>query len=153
MSTWRIESTGPKISSVAAGMSGVTPSRMVGPIQYPGSPSTVAFRPSTRTRAPAASAWSMYPMIRFRASGLMIAPMSLPRVIFSAWVFILSMMGATSPTATMTEAAMHRCPAQPKDEATTVWAVRSSSASGTTTRWFLAPPRQSMRFPVAVPRW
>ena len=62
------------------------------------------------------------------------------------------MMWSVLATATITEAAMQRWPAQPDMEATTLPAVISRSASGMTIRWFLAPPRASTRLSVAVPR-
>ena len=55
------------------------------------------------------------------------------------------------PTNTATLIAMQRSPAEPKAEpisASTVW---STSASGITTMWFLAPPRACTRLPWRAP--
>jgi hypothetical protein len=49
----------------------------------------------------------------------------------------------TGSTATTTEIAMHRSPADPKPA--------SRSASGSTTMWFLAPPSACTRLPCRVP--
>mmetsp|Transcript_87590 Transcript_87590/g.194816 ORF Transcript_87590/g.194816 Transcript_87590/m.194816 type:complete len:348 (+) Transcript_87590:536-1579(+) len=53
------------------------------------------------------------------------------------------------PTTRSTLAAMQRCPADPNAEFMMSLMVMSSSASGMAIRWFLAPPMQSERFPVA----
>src|ERR1044071_5075178 len=45
---------------------------------------------------------------------------------------------------------MQRCPAQPVNDLTTPSTVTSGSASGTTIRWFFAPPRHSARLPCAA---
>jgi hypothetical protein len=47
---------------------------------------------------------------------------------------------------------MHRCPAHPDIEATTLLEVISFSASGMTIRWFFAPPSARQRLRVAVER-
>ncbi len=57
----------------------------------------------------------------------------------------------TSPTATATEIAMHRSPAAPYAAETAASAAMSTSASGSTTMWFFAPPRACTRLPCAVP--
>ena len=60
VSTWIMATTGPKISSLAMVMSGVTLSKMVGPIKKPlGWPSTLTFRPSRTRLAPSAMPFSM----------------------------------------------------------------------------------------------
>ena len=53
-------------------------------------------------------------------------------------------------TATTTEIAMHRSPAEPKPADTAASAARSRSASGSTTMWFLAPPSAWTRLPLAA---
>ena len=57
------------------------------------------------------------------------------------------------PTATSTLIAMHRSPALPKPALTAESAARSRSASGSTTMWFLAPPRACTRFPCCEACW
>ena len=57
----------------------------------------------------------------------------------------------TGSTATTTEMAMHRSPADPKPAETAASAARSRSASGSTTMWFFAPPSACTRLPAAVP--
>ena len=47
---------------------------------------------------------------------------------------------------------MHRSPAEPNAAAARWSAATSGSASGSTTAWFLAPPRAWTRLPFAVPR-
>ena len=56
-----------------------------------------------------------------------------------------------APTATSTDTAMHRSPAEPKPADTAASAARSRSASGSTTMWFLAPPSACTRLPARVP--
>ena len=58
---------------------------------------------------------------------------------------------ATSPTATITEIAMHRSPAEPYPAETAASAAMSTSASGRTTMWFFAPPSAWTRLPLRVP--
>ena len=57
---------------------------------------------------------------------------------------------AASPTATTTETAMQRSPAEPYAAETAASAAMSMSASGSTIMWFLAPPSAWQRFPRAV---
>ena len=47
---------------------------------------------------------------------------------------------------------MQRSPAEPNAADTAASAARSRSASGSTTMWFLAPPRAWTRLPAVVPR-
>ena len=104
-----ITSTGPKTSSCAIRMSGVTWSMIVGPMKYPLSlPFTTARRPSTSTFAPAASASAMYFSIRSFAAAEMTGPMSRPGMMFFACSTIRSMMSSVFETATITDAAMQR---------------------------------------------
>ena len=58
---------------------------------------------------------------------------------------------ATDPTATTTEIAMHRSPADPYAAETAASAAASTSASGMTTMWFFAPPSAWTRLPLRVP--
>ncbi len=109
-------------------------------------------RPSTRTVAPAASASAMYPSMRAFASAEMTGPRSRPGTIRLAYSTIRATMWSVAETATMTDAAMHRCPAHPDIDATTLLAVISRSASGITMRWFFAPPRARQRLRLAVAR-
>jgi hypothetical protein len=53
--------------------------------------------------------------------------------------------------ATSADTAMQRSPAEPNPAETAASAARSRSASGSTTMWFLAPPRACTRLPAAVP--
>ena len=55
-----------------------------------------------------------------------------------------------SPTATTTEIAMQRCPAEPKPAFTAESAASARSASGRTTMWFFAPPSACTRLPCRV---
>src|SRR5947209_1459832 len=57
----------------------------------------------------------------------------------------------TPPTASTALIAMHRSPAEPKPELIAWSAARSRSASGSTTMWFLAPPRACTRLPCRGP--
>ena len=58
---------------------------------------------------------------------------------------------ATAPTATTTEMAMQRSPAEPKPAEMAASAAASRSASGSTTMWFLAPPSAWTRLPARAP--
>ena len=60
---------------------------------------------------------------------------------------------AADPTATAAEMAMHRSPAEPNAAAARCSAAKSTSASGRTIAWFLAPPSACTRLPLALPRW
>ena len=87
---------------------------MVGPTQNPsGQPSTFAPRPSTSTLPPSFSASSMNAVIRLTSSRVMIGPMSVPTLSLPAMATMRSTMRCTSPTATITVAAMQRWPEQP----------------------------------------
>ena len=55
----------------------------------------------------------------------------------------------TGSTATTTEIAMQRSPAEPNPAETAASAARSRSASGSTTMWFFAPPSACTRLPCA----
>ena len=57
---------------------------------------------------------------------------------------------AASPTATATEMAMQRSPAEPNAAAARWSAALSRSASGITMAWFFAPPRAWTRLPALV---
>jgi hypothetical protein len=57
---------------------------------------------------------------------------------------------AMAPTATTTEIAMQRSPAEPYPAETAASAAAAMSASGSTTMWFLAPPRAWTRLWWAV---
>jgi len=73
-----------------------------------------------------------------------------PSPILSAAIrsFTLAISGsATGSTATTTETAMHRSPAEPKPAFTAESATRSRSASGSTSMWFFAPPSACTRLP------
>ena len=58
-----------------------------------------------------------------------------------------SSASALLPTATSTEMAMQRSPAEPYAAPISASAARSMSASGITTMWFLAPPSACTRLP------
>ena len=61
-------------------------------------------------------------------------------------IFAIS-SSATGSTATTTEIAMHRSPAEPNPAFTAESATRSRSASGSTSMWFFAPPSACTRLP------
>ncbi len=61
---------------------------------------------------------------------------------------------AAEPTATTTDTAMQRSPAEPNPADTAASAATPRSASGSTTMWFLAPPRACTRLAFAdAVRW
>lgn len=74
----------------------------------------------------------MYRTIRAFASAEITGPMSVPGTIARATSTIRVTMWSVAETATITEAAMHRCPALPAIDATMFAAVDSRSASGIT---------------------
>src|SRR5919108_1669085 len=97
--------------------------------------------------------------MRSRASAVMTGPISDsgarpgPTLTSRAFCTRRSTGGsATSPTATATEIAMQRWPAEPKPAAVRWLAANSRSASGITTAWFFAPPSACTRLPPAVAR-
>ena len=90
--------------------------------------------------------------MRSLAAAEITGPTSLPGTIARACSAIRATMWSVADTATITEAAMHRCPAHPDIEATPFVAVISRSASGITIRWFLAPPNARHRLRLAVAR-
>ena len=65
-------------------------------------------------------------------------------------VILAMRSSATGSTATRTEMAMQRSPADPNPALTAASAATSRSASGSTTMWFFAPPRAWTRFPLLV---
>ena len=113
------DSTGPKISSRYASISGVTSSRSDTPRKNP-SPSTSSSRPSATTVAPWSLPLSMYDATLSRCSRVTSGPISesgsSPSPIFSfgsrSWIASTS-RSPMSPTATTTETAMQRSPAEP----------------------------------------
>src|SRR5688572_21353632 len=90
--------------------------------------------------------------MRSLAAFEMTGPTSRPGTIARAYSVMRAMMRSVSLTATMTLAAMQRWPAQPDIDAITLLDVISTFASGSTMRWFFAPPRHSARFRLAVAR-
>ncbi|OGO57310.1 MAG: hypothetical protein A2V85_15560 [Chloroflexi bacterium RBG_16_72_14] len=75
-----------------------------------------------------------------------------PTLIFGSRALMASTSGsATPPTATTVAIAMHRSPDEPYAADTAASAAMSTSASGSTSMWFLAPPRACTRFPFRVP--
>jgi hypothetical protein len=71
---------------------------------------------------------------------------------FGSRSWIASTSGsAASPTATTTETAMQRSPAEPYAALTAASAAIAMSASGSTTMWFFAPPSACTRLPFLVP--
>ena len=157
-SAWMTVSTGPKISSCATSMSGVTLSRIVGPTKAP-SGLAPAWRPSTASVAPASTPFSIMPRMRSRAAvettGPTWTPFSMPSPTVSALTFGTSASNSgplASPTATTTEPAMQRWPAAPKADPMMLSAVLSIRASGITIMWFLAPPRACTRLPFSADR-
>jgi hypothetical protein len=82
-------------------------------------------------------------------------PGVMPSPIFSARTrgasFATSASAVSSPTATATEIAMQRSPAEPYPAPINASATCSMSASGITTMWFLAPPSACTRLPWCAP--
>ena len=62
------------------------------------------------------------------------------------------MASYASPTASTTELARQRSPAQPKQDSVETCAARARSASGITSTKFLAPPSACTRFPFSAER-
>jgi len=76
----------------------------------------------------------------------------LPTFTFGSRSLIAPISGsATSPTATTTETAMQRSPAEPYAAEKAASAAISMSASGSTIMWFFAPPSACIRLPFFVP--
>src|SRR6266545_901921 len=150
-------STGPKISSLYASISGVTLSSSETPRKKP-SPSGADSRPSATTSAPWLRAPSMYPATLSRCSRVTSGPISTsgsspsPTLIFGSRSLIAATSRSpASPTATTCEIAMQRSPAEPYAALTAASAAMSMSASGRTIMWFFAPPSACTRLPVLVP--
>jgi hypothetical protein len=150
--------TGPKTSSWAISMSGVTPSRMVGPTNDPRG-SAPELRPSTASAAPAARPFSIQPRMRSRAAvettGPTSTPCSRPSPTANASVCSLSSgisAAWASPTVITTDPAMQRWPAAPNAEPRILDTVFGITASGITTMKFLAPPSACTRLPAAAAR-
>ena len=126
----------------------------VGPSQNPpGAPSGTTPRPSTTILAPSFSAISIYEATLSRWTLVTSGPISQlllpsPTLICDMRSVILAISSsATGSTATTTEIAMQRSPAEPKPAFTAESATRSRSASGKTSMWFLAPPSAWTRLP------
>ena len=139
-------------------MSAVTPWTIVGPMYAPSSDRPVE-RPSIASVAPAASALSIMPRMRSRASQETTGPTlvldSMPSPTVRASVRGRSSLARSfhePPTATMIEPAMQRWPAAPKAEPMMLSAVLSMIASGMTSIEFLAPPSAWTRFFLAAAR-
>src|SRR5487761_122209 len=137
---------------------GGTWSNSVGPSQNPSLlPSTSVPRPSTTSLAPAWTPASTYEVTLSRWAAVTSGPMSQPRRPSPVrswamrWVIRATRSSPTGSTATTTETAMHRSPADPKPADTAASAAASRSASGRTTMWFFAPPRAWTRLPPLVP--
>ena len=155
-SAWITHRTGPNTSSWAIAMSGVTPSSTVGPRKAPSGamPSPATPRPSTTSVAPASTPRATQSAIRSRAAQEMTGPTSTdsssPSPTCSARVASVSgpmSCSWASPTVTTTDPAMQRWPAAPNAEPRIPSTVLSTTASGMTTMWFLAPPRACTRLP------
>src|SRR5262245_18819509 len=138
-------------------MPGFTPSTSDTPRKKP-SPSNAWSRPSTTTDAPSALAASRYDATRSQCARVINGPISAsgsdagPMRSLGTRAAIASTKGsATSPTATSTEIAMQRSPADPYAADTAASAATSTSASGSTIMWFFAPPSACTRFPLLVP--
>mmetsp|Transcript_63079 Transcript_63079/g.150343 ORF Transcript_63079/g.150343 Transcript_63079/m.150343 type:complete len:269 (+) Transcript_63079:384-1190(+) len=155
VSTSKMESTGPKISSRIAGSWAERCSNRVGPNQKPlGSfGSDIHFLPSKSTVPPCFSHSDTYLEILAQAVSSItgpISPTAWPALSEAALSVSFLMKAFRSfPTMSKTLAAMQRCPAEPKAEFMMSLTVMSSSASGMAIRWFLAPPMQSALLPVA----
>src|SRR3954454_14285102 len=113
--------------------------------------------PSTTTRAPSSTACSTYDVTRSRCSPVTSGPIIVagsspgPTTTSEIRVAIASTsVSATDPTATTTEMAMHRSPADPYAAEIAASAAASTSASGSTTMWFFAPPSAWQRLPFDV---
>lgn len=74
------------------------------------------------------------------------SPVLIPRAL---WAMRATSSSPIEPTATATEIAIQRSPAEPKPAFTNASAARSRSASGRTTAWFFAPPNACTRLPAA----
>src|SRR6478752_6773437 len=158
-SAWMTDSTGPKISSRATSMSGVTSSMMVGPTKAPAALSPLSSRPSSTTFAPSAAPLSIQERTMSRrsleTSGPTPTPFSRPlptRSFSAAAIRAGTTRSCALPTVTRTEPAMQRWPAAPKDEPMMFSTVLSMTASGITTMWFLAPPSAWTRLPARAER-
>ena len=149
------DSTGPKISSRAASISG-RPRRGS---SRPGSTRCPRSRPSTASAAPSSTALSIAVRMRSRACSEITGPSSVrssspsptrrPAAASRSGPISLS---CASPTVTTTEPAMQRWPAAPKADPMIPWTVLSTTASGITTMWFFAPPSAWTRLPARAAR-
>mmetsp|Transcript_54953 Transcript_54953/g.119735 ORF Transcript_54953/g.119735 Transcript_54953/m.119735 type:complete len:257 (+) Transcript_54953:213-983(+) len=159
VSSSRETSTGPKISSLYAGFSLVTPCSQEGPTKLPLSkPGTLTPRPSNRHLAPC---WipcsirdSTLALEALVISGPTSVEVSMPGPVFSLRARSTSsgIHSLDSPTKMTVERAMQRWPAAPKAAARIAFRVASLLASGSTVAWFLAPRLACTRLPLAVPR-
>ena len=125
---------------------------IVGPRKWPSSEPLP--RPSRISSPPAARPLSIHSRMRSRAAPEITGPTSVsgsePSPITRASPFSASRRFSgsyASPTATQTELARQRWPAAWKAEERTPSTADSSSASGMTTTWFLAPPSAWTRLP------
>mmetsp|Transcript_4569 Transcript_4569/g.10696 ORF Transcript_4569/g.10696 Transcript_4569/m.10696 type:complete len:350 (+) Transcript_4569:573-1622(+) len=151
VSTSSTESTGPKTSSCIAGSFEDWWRITVGPNQKPLIAACQCL-PSKRICPPCPEAAARYPDSLATAAVSMTGPISpgfWPALREAALATSLSKKAFRPlPTTRSTEAAMHRCPAEPKAEFMMSEIVMSSSQSGIAMRWFLAPPIHNALLPV-----
>ena len=121
-------------------MPAVTFENTVGPMKLPFSkPLTFTARPSSSSTAPSPMPSSIRPRMRLRAdleiTGPKSAPFSVPALTLSvrALATMSGIQPRASPTRTVTEVAMQRCPAAPKVAPTRAFKDCSLFASGRTT--------------------
>ena len=132
---------------------------IVGPTKAPASLSPLSSRPSSTMFAPSAAPLSIHERTIARrsleTSGPTPTPFSSPlptRRPSAAAISAGITRSCASPTVTSTEPAMQRWPAAPKDEEMMPSTVLSTTASGMTTMWFLAPPSAWTRLPARAER-
>ena len=95
-------------------------------------PFTTVFLPSTKILAPCDSASVIYFSIRSFAALEITEPKFTPGITLRASSQICFIIWSTGPTATIADAAIQRCPAQPLILAVTLLAVIAVCASGIT---------------------
>ena len=115
-------------------------------------------RPSTASVAPWRTPLSRYEATLSRCGPVTSGPISErssapgpTRSLATRSLIRLTSSSPTGSTATSAETAMQRSPAEPNPAEVAASAARSRSASGSTTMWFLAPPRACTRLPALVP--
>jgi len=152
----RTHSTGPKISVRTTSCSRIDSGSLstVGPTHQP-APSATHERPSRSSCAPPATAASIIATILSRDEQSITGPTQPPCCPLrscAALATTASISSGCSPIVISTDAAMHRWPAQPANDATMSAEAIGTSRSGAATRWFFAPPSASTFLPAARAR-